>query len=145
MRAHTSTLVLGMVAAVACVHCGLLESVRPSPPAPTTTHSAAASGPRRLEYCVDANRTSPDAPSLGSLAPELRARLTSHEYKVLTVDDRHIVIELPANALPFDDDQAANEVRAVLRRHKGPSLAECRTEHYENAFDDNGNFKKPRN
>lgn len=143
MHTHPSTLVLGIVAAVACVHCGLLESVKPSPPAATVPHSAATSGPRRLEYCVDASRTSPDAPSLGSLAPELRARLTSHEYKLLTADDHHIVIELPANALPFDDDQAANEVRTVLRRHKGPSLSECRTEHYENAFDANGNFKKP--
>lgn len=132
MNTRLSTLLLGILASAASVHCGLLESVKPSAPAPTAIRSAEPSGPRRLEYCVDADHTSPDAPPLGSLAPELKARLRSHEYTLLTADDRHLVIELPANALPFDEDQAANEVRNVLRRNKGPRLRECKTVHLEN-------------
>jgi predicted small lipoprotein YifL len=114
-------------------NCGLLELPQKSAAsAPQLNQAADPNKPRRLEYCVDSSYASPDTPTLSELMPEIKTRLQSHDYVVFGASDSHLGIELPAGALPFDDDQAAAEVAKVIRRHKGPRLIACRTEHYEN-------------
>jgi hypothetical protein len=131
--AHPILLILAGAAMLTLTNCGLLEPPQTSAaPAPTVNQAADPNKPRRLEFCVDASYSSPDTPSLSELMPEIKTRLESHNYVVFGASDSHLGIQLPAGALPFDDDQAAAEVAKVIRRHKGPRLIACKTEHYEN-------------